>query len=206
MVMSEDFARRLGPLLPGIAEHFGTPFHLYDLRGLHDTATAFNEAFPQPAFKEYFAVKGQPNPFMLRRLADYGFGFDCSSPAELAAATMAGATGEDICFTSNNTSVAELAEALRLGAVITVDDETVLDKLIAMGGRPRSLAIRVHPGPAAAMKESYLGDSESAKYGVRADRLPAVAAKAATLRPERFGLHMMLGSGLLTPEPFLLTL
>ncbi|MFI5930817.1 diaminopimelate decarboxylase family protein [Actinoplanes sp. NPDC051494] len=204
--MSAGFASRLDPVLPAVAEHFGTPFHIYDLQGLHETATAFQDAFRGLASREYFAVKGQPNPAMLRRLREYGFGFDCSSPAELAAATMAGATGEDICFTSNNTSLGELAEALELGAIITADDETVVDKLIAMGARPRSLALRVHPGTAGAVGESYLGDTESAKFGVRVDRLAAVAAKAATLRPHRFGLHMMLGSGILRPEPFLLTL
>ncbi|GAA2503472.1 diaminopimelate decarboxylase family protein [Winogradskya humida] len=206
MPISDGFARRLEPVLPAVAEHFGTPFHIYDLQGLHETATGFKAAFAGMDVREYFAVKGQPNPAMLRRVREYGFGFDCSSPAELWAATEAGASGEDICFTSNNTSYDELAEALRLGAIITADDETVVDKLIAMGARPRSLALRVHPGTAGAVGESYLGDAESAKFGVRMDRLAVVAAKAATLQPESFGLHMMLGSGFLNPEPFLLSL
>lgn len=206
MPMSTDFARRLDAVLPGVVKHFGTPFHIYDLQGLRETCAFFNTTFRQTPYREYFAVKGQPNPAMLRFLAEYGFGFDCSSPAELVAATRAGATGEDICFTSNNTSYEELAAALRLGAIITVDDETIVNKLVAMNASPASLCLRVHPGRAAEVGESYLGDAQSAKFGIPIDRLPAVAVKAAQLRTKSFGLHMMLGSGFLRPDPFLLSL
>jgi diaminopimelate decarboxylase len=204
--MSPDFTRRLDPMLPAIAEHFGTPFHIYDLQGLRETCASFNDAFRETPYREYFAVKGQPNPVMLRFMTEYGFGFDCSSVTELVAATRAGASGEDICFTSNNTSCAELAAALRLGAIITVDDETVLDKLMAMDAAPRSLGLRVHPGKVSGIGESYLGDAESAKFGIRIDRLVDVATKAAKLGSGSIGLHMMLGSGFLYPDPFLISL
>lgn len=207
MPMSVDFARRLATVLPAAAEHFGTPFHIYDLHGLRQTCADFTEAFRGTPHREHFAVKGQPNPAMLRHMLPYGFGFDCSSPAELVAATEAGAVGEDICFTSNNTSREELRQALRLDAIITVDDETVVDKLVTMGAAPASLCLRVHPGVAGAVGDSYLGDGESAKFGIRSDRLQAVAARAvARLGPRSLGLHMMLGSGFLRPEPFLLSL
>lgn len=203
MPMSDDFRRRLDPLLPAVTAHFGTPFHIYDLRGVHDTADAFNHAFREIEFREYFSVKAQPNPVMLRYLADHGFGFDCSSPAELAAATMAGASGEDIVFTSNNTSRAELAEAVGLGAIITVDDEAVLDTLIQMRLRPATLCLRVHPGASAVVDDMYLGGAESAKFGIRIDRVPAVAAKAVQVGAVTYGLHIMLGSHLQCADSFL---
>jgi len=206
MPMSPEFARRLDPMLPDIAEHFGTPFHIYDLQGLRETCASFNDAFRETPYREFFAVKGQPNPVMLRFMTEYGFGFDCSSIAELVAATSAGAVGEDICFTSNNTSRAELAAAMRLGAIITVDDEAILDKLIAMNAAPNSLGLRVHPGKAAGVGESYLGDAESAKFGIRMDRLVDVATKAARLGSGSIGLHMMLGSGFLSPDSILTSL
>lgn len=207
MPMSTDFTRRLDAVLPAVAEHFGTPFHIYDLQGLHETCDHFNESFRETPYREYFAVKGQPNPTMLRFLAEHGFGFDCSSPAELVAATRAGALGNDMCFTSNNTSRSELAAALAVGAIITVDDETILDTLVAMQATPSTLALRVHPGDAASnLGESHLGGAESAKFGIRIDRLGAAAIKVEQLGPASFGLHMMIGSGYLHPEPFLLTL
>ncbi|GAA5051331.1 diaminopimelate decarboxylase [Nocardia callitridis] len=203
MPMSDDFTRRFTPLLPAVAQHFGTPFHIYDLCGVHETSTAFNYAFRDIEFREYFSVKAQPNPVMLRHLAEHGFGFDCSSPAELAAATTAGASGEDIAFTSNNTSREELAEAVRLGAIITVDDETVLDKLLEMRLRPTTLCLRVHPGAAAVVQDMHLGGANSAKFGIRLDRLAAVAAKATQVRAATYGLHIMLGSHLQRVDQFL---
>jgi diaminopimelate decarboxylase len=201
--MSDCFAQRLAPLLPKIVAHFGTPFHLYDLAGIRDTATTFNEAFAGIEFREYFAVKAQPNPVVLQHLGEHGFGFDCSSLAELAAAVRAGARGEDISFTSSNTSREELAEALRLGAIVTVDDETVLDKLIDMHAGPATLCFRVHPGGAASVQEMHLGGASSSKFGIRMDRLQQVVARSTQLGASRYGLHIMLGSHLLQPDSFL---
>lgn len=203
MPMSDDFTDRLMPLLPAVVERFGTPFHIYDLRGVRHSAVTFNDAFQDISFREYFAVKAQPNPVILRHLAEHDLGFDCSSLAELAAAAMVGASGEDISFTSNNTSHAELAEALRLDAIITIDDETVLDKVIDMKGRPSSVCLRVHPGKVASVQDMHLGGTESSKFGIRIDRLRRVAEKALTLNATSYGLHIMLGSHLQQPDSFL---
>lgn len=206
MPMSRDFERRLEKVLPDVTEHFGTPFHIYDFQGLRETCHAFNDAFRHIPYREYFAVKGQPNPTMLRFLAEYGFGFDCSSVPELVAASRAGAVGNDMCFTSNNTTYHELNVALRRGAIITADDETIVDKLVAMQARPTALCLRVHPSAVAGFEASYLGNARSAKFGVPVERLLAVAGKCARLGSASFGLHMMLGSGFLQPDPFFLSL
>ncbi|MHA6622725.1 diaminopimelate decarboxylase family protein [Pseudonocardia sp. DLS-67] len=206
MPMSDEFCRRLLPVLPRIADHFGTPCHIYDVQGVHGTADSFNRAFRGLDFREYFAVKAQPNPQILRLLAGHGFGFDCSSIAELVAARQAGAAGDDISFTSNNTSCEELAAALGADAIITVDDETVVDKLVAMRARPRSVCFRVHPGRSASVQNMHLGGSESSKFGIRIDRLHDVAAKAYGLDAHTYGLHIMLGSHLQTPDSFLCNL
>ncbi|MEU2309404.1 diaminopimelate decarboxylase [Streptomyces misionensis] len=207
MPISADFERRLNAVLPRAAEHFGTPFHIYDEQEIEEKCATFHRAFANTPYREYYAVKANPNPVVLRLLAAHGFGFDCSSLPELTAAVRAGAVGHDICFTSNNTSPAELDAAVRLGVLINVDDETALDKLAARGEVPGTLCLRVHPGDAGrAAGASYLGDPQSAKFGIRADRLPVVCARARRMGVENFGLHMMLGSGYLTPQPFLLSL
>lgn len=207
MPMSKDFESRLHPVLPTVAQCFGTPFHIYDERGIQETCTAFETAFQHTAYREHFAVKGLPNPIMLRMLAERGLGFDCSSLPELTLATQAGAVGHDICFTSNNTSRAELEAALRLGALITVDDVTVFDKLVQIGDVPETLCFRVHPGTGGAeVGESYLGKAESAKFGVPIGRLVEVCARARHHGVRSIGLHMMLGSGFLSYLPFLRSL
>ena len=126
MPVSDDFAQRLEQALPGIVEHFGTPFHLYDEKGIRATATKLIESFAGvDGFHEYFAVKALPNPEIMRIMHSMGFGFDCSSIAELALSRRIGARGEEIMFTSNNTSQSEFAAAAADGGcVLNLDDMT----------------------------------------------------------------------------------
>ncbi|MFI1760860.1 diaminopimelate decarboxylase [Streptomyces sp. NPDC020800] len=206
MPASQAFEQRLHPVLHSAAQCFGTPFHIYDEQGIHETCTAFDEAFAGTPYREYFAVKGLPNPRMLRILAGRGLGFDCSSVPELTLAAQAGAVGHDICFTSNNTSSAELLAALKLGALINIDDVAVFDKLVDLGQVPDTLCFRVQPTKAVAdTGESYLGNVESAKFGIPVAHLVDVCARAQRSGVTSFGLHMMLGSGFLSTEPFLRT-
>src|SRR6476620_6371 len=106
MPMSPDYARRLEPQLPRIANEFGTPFHIYDEAGMLDNGALLNKLFGGlPGFREYFAVKALPNLRILDMLYnELGFGYDCSAVAELQMARSMGAQPEDIMFSSNNTS------------------------------------------------------------------------------------------------------
>ena len=207
MPMSLSFAERLQPAIPQIVEAFGTPFHIYDEQGLHETAEAFDRAFEGLGYREYFAVKALPNPSVLRLLHRHGFGFDCSSVPELTLAREAGARNEDIMFTSNNTSDAELEAALAVGAVVNADDEAVVARLLATGHPPRLLCLRINPGQhRGGGPDLFLGSPHNAKFGIRTDRLVEVAARARAAGVNRFGLHMMTASNSLTPEPILATL
>ncbi|MEU7973658.1 diaminopimelate decarboxylase [Micromonospora sp. NPDC049089] len=211
MPVSPAFQARLDDALPRAVERFGTPFHLYDEQGIDDTCAAFDRAFRSVGYTEYFAVKALPNPAILRILARHGFGFDVSSGPELTLALRAGARGRQICYNSNNTSRAELTAALRADALITVDDATVLKKIAELGTVPDTLAFRVNPGDDAHRgsrrhADTFLGDPADAKFGVPADRLTDVVARAVTLGVRTVGLHMMLASNSLTAAPVLLTL
>ncbi|TMR42330.1 diaminopimelate decarboxylase family protein [Actinomadura geliboluensis] len=205
--MSPDFENRLLEVLPSVAEYFGTPFYIYDAKGIDENCRAFNAAFSGLAVREFFAVKALPNPAVLRRLAGRGFGFDCSSLPELTLARQAGASGRDTVFTSNNTSVAELAAATTSGALMNIDDEAVLDTLIGAGLVPRALSFRVNPGSHAPQFDAtFFGDPSSSKFGIRMDRLEEVCRRAARAGVHSFGLHMMITSNFLDEEPTLFAL
>ncbi|PZG46588.1 diaminopimelate decarboxylase [Spongiactinospora gelatinilytica] len=207
MPMSPAFEQRLTAVLPAVVERFGTPFHIYDAAGIGRTCEHFERAFAGIDCREYFAVKALPNPAVLRLLARHGLGFDTSSPAELTLARAAGATGRDMCFTSSNTSAAELAAALDAGAMITVDDEAVLNTLADRLTVPGELAFRVNPGRNLPGEGDHLfGDPEATKFGVPADRLTALCARARDLGVREFGLHMMVASNVLGADPLLFTL
>lgn len=196
--MSKGFQDRLEPILEAVADHFDTPFYLYDAAGIDQTCRQFNATFSDMPVREYFAVKALPNPAVLRRLVGHGFGFDCSSPPELALAHRAGADTADVIYTSNNAGLAELTAALTAGALVTVDDETVLDTLMRAGLVPERLAFRVNPGAAAPQFDrTFFGAAQRAKFGIPVDRLTEVCLRAAGAGVRSFGLHMMVSANAL---------
>ncbi|MEJ2454655.1 MAG: diaminopimelate decarboxylase [Candidatus Thiodiazotropha sp.] len=192
MPVSNDYAHRLEQTLPGIVEHFGTPFHLYDEKGIRETGNALIEAFSGvESFREYFAVKALPNPEILRIMHAMGFGFDCSSIAELALSRQIGARGEEIMFTSNNTSAKEFAAAAADGGcVLNLDDISLVDKVPEM---PELICFRYNPGERRT-GNSIIGNPVEAKYGVSHDQLLEAYRKAQARGAKRFGLHTMLAS------------
>lgn len=192
MPMSNAFKQRLFPVLPQLAEHFGTPFHIYDEAGIRETGAALKRAFAGvPRFREYYAVKALPNPRILALMREMGFGFDCSSVAELELARAAGARGEDIMFTSNNTSAEEFAAAAHDGGcILNLDDINLVAKVPQM---PELVCFRYNPGPARS-GNSIIGNPVEAKYGVAHDQLLDAFRAAQARGARRFGLHTMLAS------------
>ncbi len=197
MPMSDSFMDRLSSVLPKIVTTFGTPFHIYDQKGIEDTCAALYNAFPSTlGFQEYFAVKALPNPAILALLKEKGCGFDCSSPAELMLAKQVGAAGEQIMFTSNNTTREQFAAAMELDAIVNLDDISLLEKLPQI---PERICFRYNPGPGRD-GNSIIGKPEEAKYGVSREQIHAAYQKARDMGVTRFGLHSMMASNELHHE------
>lgn len=191
MPMSPSFHRRAAPTLRGAAEHFGTPFHLYDERGIRETGGALKAAFAGvSSFREYFAVKALPNPAILAVMADLGFGFDCSSIPEILLARRAGAQGDDVMFTSNNTTREEFEAALACGAILNLDDVSLVPKVPRM---PELVCFRYNPGPRRT-GNAIIGNPVEAKYGVSHDQIVDAYLRARDRGAQRFGLHTMVCS------------
>jgi diaminopimelate decarboxylase len=192
MPMTQGFKDRLYPHLPAIAAHYSTPFHIYDEAGVRETGRQLKEAFAAiPSFREYYAVKALPNPSILKIMRDMGFGFDCSSITELMLARGLGASGDDIMFTSNNTSQEEflLAEADG-GCILNLDDISLVDKVPHM---PELVCFRYNPG-ARRSGNDIIGRPEEAKYGVSHEQIVEAYRRARARGAKRFGLHTMLAS------------
>jgi diaminopimelate decarboxylase len=192
MPISNDFANRLNRSLRRIAEHYGTPFHLYDERGIRETGAGLIKAFVHiHGFKEYFAVKALPNPRILQIMQSMGFGFDCSSIAELRLTRDLGASGEEIMFTSNDTSPADFAAAeAEGGCVLNLDDISLIDKVPQM---PELICFRYNPGERRS-GNSIIGNPIEAKYGVAHEQLLDAYRQVRERGARRFGLHTMLAS------------
>lgn len=192
MPMSTSLRQRLLPVLPGIAAHFGTPFHLYDEAGIRDTGRRLMNAFAGVhGFREYYAVKALPNPRILEILRELGFGFDCSSIAELALARGIGARGDDLVFTSNNTSAAEFVVAQADGGcILNLDDLALVGKVPQL---PDRVSFRYNPG-ATRRGNTIIGNPVEAKYGVPDEQIEAAYRAVVARGARRFGLHTMLAS------------
>ena len=180
--------------LEKIAEQYPTPFYLYDEKAIVENARRIKEAFSGfPSYKNHFAVKALPNPFMLKILANEGFGADCSSYTELLLAEVAGITGEDAMFSSNETPASEYEAARKLGAVINLDDISHIEFLEKTAGLPEIISLRYNPGP---IKEgnAIIGKPEEAKYGFTREQLFKGYELLKEKGVKRFALHTMVAS------------
>ncbi|MBA3807070.1 MAG: diaminopimelate decarboxylase [Solirubrobacterales bacterium] len=201
MPIGQHFNAQLERHLPAIAEHYGTPFHIYDERGINDAAGRLLSAFEGLPFHEYYAVKALPNLTVLRMLRERGLGMECSSLAELELARDAGAIGDEVFFTSNNTTREEFAAAIEMDAIVNIDDISLIEKLPRA---PSIVSFRFNPGPER-VGDRLIGSPREAKFGLRRDQLLAAYERARELGTERFGLHAMIASNVLSVEPLLAT-
>lgn len=198
MPMSEAFKNRLLPVLPRTIEHFGTPFHIYDEAGIRETGRRLKNAFAGiENFREFYAVKALPNPRILEIMGSMGFGYDCSSITELLLSRKVGGRGEDIMYTSNNTSHEEfIAAAADGGSILNLDDISLLAKVPVM---PELICFRYNPGPRR-VGNDIIGNPIEAKYGVSHDQIVEAYRQAKDRGARRFGLHTMLASNELNHE------
>jgi diaminopimelate decarboxylase len=198
MPISQKFKNRLYPTLDKITEYFGTPFHIYDETGIKETGNNLKKAFAGiDCFREYYAVKALPNPAILSIMKDMGFGFDCSSIAELRLSRQVGGRGEDIMFTSNNTSELDFVEAAKDGgSILNLDDLNLLNKVPNI---PELISFRYNPG-AKRTGNGIIGKPTEAKYGVSDDQIIEAYRQARSLGVQRFGIHTMLASNELNYE------
>lgn len=189
--------------LEEIAAEYPTPFHIYDEAAIRENARKFYKAFSwvPGGFKNYFAVKALPNPYIMKILKEEGMGADASSLPEILLAEKVGITGEDIMFTSNDTPADEFKKAVECGAVINLDDFTHLSYLEEHAGLPELLCFRYNPG---ALKggNAIIGHPEEAKYGFTREQLFEGYKIAKEKGVKRFALHTMVASNELEGEYF----
>ena len=188
--------------LDEIVKQSPTPFHLYDEKGIRENIKAVKEAFSwNKGFKEYFAVKACPNPFLINILKEYGCGCDCSSYTELMMSSAIGCTGKDIMFSSNDTPAEEYAYAYKLGATINLDDITHIDFLEdTIGTIPKRISCRYNPGGTFELGNGIMDNPGDAKYGMTTEQIFDAFRILKEKGAEEFGIHAFLASNTVTNE------
>lgn len=188
--------------LQEIVKEYPTPFYLYDEVGIRKNAEAVREAFAwNKGFREYFAVKATPNPFLINILKEYGCGVDCSSMTELMLSDALGFSGEEIMFSSNDTPAEEFVFADRIGATINLDDFTHIDFLEKTIGRiPETISCRFNPGGLFQISNSIMDNPGDAKYGFTKEQLFEGFRILKEKGAKKFGVHAFLASNTVTNE------
>ena len=186
-----------------IAAQIPTPFHLYDEAGIRANARALKAAFAwNPGFKEYFAVKATPNPYIIQILKEEGCGCDCASYTELLLAEAVGVTGHDVMFSSNVTPELDMRKAWEMGAYINLDDATHVDFLARIAGdrMPETVCLRYNPGGSFTLGNTIMDMPRDAKYGMTEDQMAGAMLRLQKLGVKHFGIHAFLASNTTTNE------
>ena len=184
-----------------ITTQIPTPFHIYDEAGIRANARALKKAFSwNKGYKEYFAVKATPNPYILQILKEEGCGCDCATYTELLMAEAVGITGHEIMFSSNVTPKKDMEKARELGAYINLDDATHVDFLASLGQVPETVCLRYNPGGSFSLGNTIMDMPRDAKYGMTEDQMAGAINRLMKLGTKHFGIHAFLASNTTTNE------
>lgn len=176
-----------------------TPFHIYDEAGIRANARTVREAFSwNRGFREYFAVKATPNPYILKILSEEGCGCDCATYTELLLAEAVGITGHNVMFSSNVTPEKDMRKAWEMGAYINLDDATYVDFLAKMGPLPETVCLRYNPGGSFSLGNTIMDMPRDAKYGMTEDQMAGAILRLQKLGVKHFGIHAFLASNTTT--------
>ncbi|RGY97590.1 diaminopimelate decarboxylase [Clostridium sp. AM58-1XD] len=188
--------------LQEITKSYPTPFYLYDEKGIRENAEKLKEAFSwNKGFKEYFAVKATPNPYILQLLKEYGCGTDCSSATELMMSDAVGFSGHDIMFSSNDTPPEEFRMADDLGGIINLDDITHISCVEQVLGRiPETISCRYNPGGIFQMSNGIMDNPGDSKYGMTDEQMVEAYKILKSKGAKNFGIHAFLASNTVTNE------
>lgn len=188
--------------LQEITANYPTPFHLYDEKGIRANARALKEAFAwNPGFKEFFAVKATPNPYLIQILQEYGCGCDCSSMTELMMAKAVGCKPGDIMFSSNDTPEKEFQYAYDIGGIINLDDITHIESVERVLGKiPETISCRYNPGGLFKISNDIMDNPGDAKYGMTTEQIFEAFRTLKAKGAKEFGIHAFLASNTVTNE------
>jgi diaminopimelate decarboxylase len=184
-----------------ITKKYPTPFHIYDEKGIRENARNLNKAFAwNKGFKEYFAVKATPNPYIINILKEEGCGADCSSLTELMIAEELGFPGDGIMFSSNATPPEEFIKASKLNAFINLDDYTHIDFLEKICGIPETIFCRYNPGGVFKTANGIMDNPGDAKYGMTKEQMIDGFKRLMAKGAKHFGIHAFLASNTASDE------
>ena len=184
-----------------IDEKIPTPFHIYDEEGMVNNIENIKKAFSwNKGFKEYFAIKATPNPFLMKIMREHGVGADCSSLTELMLSRAVGFSGDEIMFSSNETPAEDYLLAKEMGAIVNLDDFTHVDYFDNLCGLNETMCLRFNPGGDFYVSNGIMDSPQDAKYGMTYEQMKEAVSIMMERGVKHFGIHAFLVSNTVTNE------
>lgn len=182
-----------------LARQFGTPLYVYSENRIRANYRRLIEAYRReyPRFEVYYAVKANNNPAIIKLLANEGAGADVACVNEIRMARAAGVSSEKILYSGVYNSDRDLRYAVENGVRLNLEDVSQLDRLEKIGVPP-FLCFRINPGIGASGLEGLIFAGPDAKFGIIERDIERAYAKAKALGVQKFGIHMMTGSNILS--------
>ena len=178
-----------------------TPLFVYDMGIVERQVRDLREAMP-PQLSIHYAVKANPYPALLERMARLVDGFDVASGGEMARALEAGMDAAHVSFAGPGKRDDELAAAIDAGVTLNLESEGEARRALAIAekrGRTPRLAVRVNPD--FDLKGSGMRMGGGAKpFGVDADRAAGLARLLIDAGADWRGWHIFAGSQALDAE------
>ena len=182
-------------LIEEITKTYPTPFHIYDEKGIRENIRRLKKAFSwNKGYKEYFAVKATPNPYILKIFKEEGCGVDCSSLTELILSDIVGFKNDDIMFSSNVTPKEDFILARKLNAYINFDDLTHIDYFKDIAPFSETMCLRYNPGGDFTLNNEIMDTPKDAKYGMTRPQIKEAILKLKNYGVKNFGIHAFLAS------------
>ena len=176
------------------AQQWGTPLYVYNAATIRRQWEHLQNAFKSHPTRFFYACKALSNIAILRRIYALGAGLDCVSINEVKLGLHAGFAPEQILYTPNNVSFAEILEAKELGVCLNIDNISMLERFGASFGNSYPVCIRINPHIEAGGHSKISTGHIDSKFGISIHQLRHVERIVKSTNLHVQGLHMHTGS------------
>lgn len=180
--------------LVNLAQEFGTPLYVYDADKIREKISVLRDSFSQIPLHIKYACKANTNLSILRLMKQEGVELDVVSPQELELGLMAGFSGSEITFTPSGVDFSEIEYAVEKGAIVNLDNLSVLEKFGKKYGSSKPCLIRIKPHVFGGGNEKIMTAHPESKFGISIHQKNEILALVAQYGIRVIGLHQHTGS------------
>lgn len=185
-----------------LMQEYGSPLYVYEESVLRSQFRQLSSGFPEGLLEIHYSMKANSNPSLLKILREEGSSIDAVSEFEVRLALESGFEPQQIIFTGNNNSLAEIEYCVEQEVSVNLGSLVLLEKF---GQRfpQTSVSVRINPGIGAGHHAHCITGGPDSKFGIYHDQIDAALALATKYKLTLNGVHSHIGTGIYSAEPML---